>query len=56
MLSQILSHEPKLAVANHGVFTRQEKWSAAYNVRTVLLSIQSLLGGKEANLLDRIPS
>ena len=25
----------------------QEKWSAVYNVRTILLSIQSLLGGAE---------
>ena len=26
----------------------QEKWSAVYNVRTILLSIQSLLGGARA--------
>ena len=30
----------------------KEKWSAVYNVRTILLSIQSLLGGTQRPLLE----
>jgi ubiquitin-protein ligase len=33
----------------------QEKWSAVYNVRTILLSIQSLLGGACLPPLARVP-
>ena len=33
----------------------QEKWSAVYNVRTILLSIQSLLGGARSPLADEPP-
>jgi ubiquitin-conjugating enzyme E2 C len=29
---------------NSSAFVPQEKWSAAYSVRTILLSLQSLLG------------
>lgn len=31
----------------------QDKWSSAYDVRTILLSIQSLLGGNESQLIAR---
>ena len=31
----------------------KEKWSAVYNVQTILLSIQSLLGGKIERLIKR---
>jgi ubiquitin-conjugating enzyme E2 C len=31
----------------------KEKWSAVYNVQTILLSIQSLLGGKSCSVTFR---
>ena len=37
------------------VFPPQDKWSAVYSVQTILLSLQSLLGGMELFFGEVIP-
>jgi hypothetical protein len=34
----------------------QDKWSAVYSVQTILLSLQSLLGGRKKKLIEVYPS
>jgi hypothetical protein len=36
-------------------FPPQDKWSAVYSVQTILLSLQSLLGGTELLFEEEIP-
>ena len=37
------------------MFSPQDKWSAVYSVQTILLSLQSLLGGTELFFGEVIP-